>query len=62
MIIQEFVKLHRFDGQNYTCWADKVKFILDVFKLVFALDIELPYISSWIYPKNGKGTRFESKL
>nr|KAJ0210575.1 hypothetical protein LSAT_V11C400180890 [Lactuca sativa] len=35
---QEFFKLNRFDGQNYTRWADKVKFMLHVLKLAYVLD------------------------
>ncbi|XP_022040365.1 uncharacterized protein LOC110942910 [Helianthus annuus] len=41
---QEFVKLDRFDGQNYTRWADKVKFMLVVLKLYYILDPNLPEI------------------
>ena len=41
---QEFVKLDRFDGQNYTRWADKVKFMLVVLKLYYILDPNLPAI------------------
>ncbi|KAF5775122.1 putative RNA-directed DNA polymerase [Helianthus annuus] len=41
---QEFVKLDRFDGQNYTRWADKVKFMLVVLKLYYILDPDLPAI------------------
>jgi hypothetical protein len=37
----EFAKLDRFDGQNYTRWADKVKFMLAVLKLSYVLDPNL---------------------
>ncbi|XP_052624872.1 uncharacterized protein LOC128132378 [Lactuca sativa] len=41
---QEFAKLDQFDGQNYTRWAEKVKFMLHVLKLSFVLDPKLPPI------------------
>ncbi|KAK9053659.1 hypothetical protein SSX86_024733 [Deinandra increscens subsp. villosa] len=51
---QEFVKLDRFDGQNYTRWADKVKFMLIVLKLYYVLDPELAPIPEKPVPKDGK--------
>ncbi|KAK9049048.1 hypothetical protein SSX86_031984, partial [Deinandra increscens subsp. villosa] len=51
---QEFVKLDRFDGQNYTRWADKVKFMLIVLKLYYVLDPELAPIPENPVPKDGK--------
>nr|KAJ0204686.1 hypothetical protein LSAT_V11C500252470 [Lactuca sativa] len=45
---QEFAKLDGFDGQNYTCWVDKVKFMLHVLKLAYVLDLKLAPIT--IYP------------
>ncbi|KAM0046470.1 hypothetical protein Hdeb2414_s0009g00316711 [Helianthus debilis subsp. tardiflorus] len=41
---QEFVKLDKFDGQNYTRWANKVKFMLVVLNLYYILDPDLPII------------------
>nr|GEU78510.1 copia-like retrotransposon [Tanacetum cinerariifolium] len=35
---QEFVKLDKFDGCNYTRWADKMKFLLIVLKVFYVLD------------------------
>ena len=43
-INQEYVKLDRFDGQNYSRWADKIKFLLVVLKLIYVLDPNLPRI------------------
>jgi len=51
---QEFVKLDRFDGQNYTRWADKVKFMLMVLKLYYILDPSLPPIPADPVPEEGK--------
>ncbi|KAJ9557006.1 hypothetical protein OSB04_011620 [Centaurea solstitialis] len=44
---QDIVKLDRFDGQNYTRWVEKVKFLLMFHKLFFILDPNLSPI-----PKN----------
>ena len=41
IVNSEFAKLDRFDGQNYTRWADKVKFMLAVLKLSYVLDPNL---------------------
>ena len=54
MMSQDFVKLDRFDGQNYTRWADKVKFLLAVLKLSFVLDPELQPIPDNPTPEEGK--------
>ncbi|KAI3496568.1 hypothetical protein L1887_38933 [Cichorium endivia] len=54
MMNQEFVKLDRFDGQNYSRWADKVKFLLAVLKLGYLLDPELPPIPANPVPEAGK--------
>ena len=35
---QEFVKLDKFDGCNYTRWANKMKFLLIVLKIFYVLD------------------------
>nr|KAJ0204663.1 hypothetical protein LSAT_V11C500280120 [Lactuca sativa] len=51
---QEFVKLDQFDGQNYTRWAEKVKFMLHVLKLSFVLDPKLPPIPDNPIPKEGE--------
>ncbi|GJW36954.1 hypothetical protein Tco_0059874 [Tanacetum coccineum] len=34
----EFVKLDKFDGCNYTRWADKMKFLLIILKIFYVLD------------------------
>ena len=51
---QEFAKLDQFDGQNYTRWAEKVKFMLHVLKLSFVLDPKLPPIPDNPIPKEGE--------
>ncbi|GJQ91919.1 hypothetical protein Tco_0003058 [Tanacetum coccineum] len=35
---QEFVKLDKFDGCNYTRWADKMKFLLIVLNIFYVVD------------------------
>nr|KAJ0190715.1 hypothetical protein LSAT_V11C800406370 [Lactuca sativa] len=51
---QEFAKLDQFDGQNYTRWAEKVKFMLHVLKLSFVLDPKLAPIPDNPIPKEGE--------
>ncbi|XP_023749432.1 uncharacterized protein LOC111897715 [Lactuca sativa] len=51
---QEFAKLDQFDGQNYTRWAEKVKFMLHVLKLSFVLDPKLAPIPDDPIPKEGE--------
>ncbi|KAL7595055.1 hypothetical protein Lser_V15G28998 [Lactuca serriola] len=51
---QEFAKLDQFDGQNYTRWAEKVKFMLHVLKLSFVLDPKLTLIPENPIPKEGE--------
>ncbi|KAL6544724.1 hypothetical protein OROMI_023586 [Orobanche minor] len=51
---QEFARLDRFDRQNYTRWADKVKFMLAVLKLGYILDPELAPIPANPIPEEGK--------
>nr|KAJ0201752.1 hypothetical protein LSAT_V11C600334860 [Lactuca sativa] len=51
---QEFVKIDQFDGQNYTRWAEKVKFMLHVLKLSFVLDPKLAPIPENPIPKEGE--------
>nr|KAJ0202827.1 hypothetical protein LSAT_V11C500278000 [Lactuca sativa] len=51
---QEFAKLDQFDGQNYTRWAEKVKFMLHVLKLSFVLDPKLALIPENPIPKEGE--------
>ena len=41
---QDFVKLDRFDGINYTCWKDKMLFFLTALKVGYVLDPNLPQI------------------
>ena len=42
---QDFMKLDRFDGTNYTYWKDKMKFFLTALKVAYVLDPNLPQIS-----------------
>nr|KAJ0199183.1 hypothetical protein LSAT_V11C600308020 [Lactuca sativa] len=51
---QEFAKLDQFDGQNYTRWVEKVKFMLHVLKLSFVLDPKLAPIPDNPIPKEGE--------
>ena len=38
---QDFVKLDRFDGTNFTRWQDKMKFLLIALKIFYVLDPSL---------------------
>nr|GEY25078.1 copia-like retrotransposon [Tanacetum cinerariifolium] len=51
---QEFVKLDKFDGCNYTRWADKMKFLLIVLKIFYVLDPLLALISTDPVAPEGK--------
>ena len=42
---QDFVRLDRFDGANFTRWKDKLKFMLTALKIYYVLDPDLPPIS-----------------
>ncbi|XP_027120584.1 uncharacterized protein LOC113766443 [Coffea eugenioides] len=46
---QDFVKLDRFDGTNFSRWKDKMIFFLTALKIAYVLDPSLPEIST---PKN----------
>ena len=39
---QDFIKLDHFDGTNFTCWMDKMVFLLTVLKIYYVLDLNLP--------------------
>ncbi|GAV81422.1 hypothetical protein CFOL_v3_24877, partial [Cephalotus follicularis] len=39
------VKLDRFNGNNYTCWKDKMLFLLTALKISYILDSSLEPIS-----------------
>ena len=41
MINQDFVKLDKFDGTNFTRWKDKLKFLLTALKIAYILDPNL---------------------
>ena len=41
---QDLVKLDRFDGTNYTCWQDKMTFLLTALKIQYVLDPDLEAI------------------
>ncbi|CAI9267909.1 unnamed protein product [Lactuca saligna] len=47
-------KLDRFDGQNYTRWTDKVRFMLNVLKLAYVLDPKLNLIHANPIHEEGK--------
>ncbi|XP_023746718.1 uncharacterized protein LOC111894857 [Lactuca sativa] len=51
---QEFAKLDQFDGQNYTRWAEKVRFMFHVLKLAFVLDPKPAPIPTNPIPEAGK--------
>ena len=38
VISQDFVKLDRFDGTNFTRWQDKIRFFLTAMKIFYVLD------------------------
>uniref|UniRef100_A0A2N9HBR3 CCHC-type domain-containing protein n=1 Tax=Fagus sylvatica TaxID=28930 RepID=A0A2N9HBR3_FAGSY len=38
---QDFVKLDKFDGSNFICWQDKMKFLLTALKIFYVLDPNL---------------------
>ncbi len=42
MMNQDFVKLDRFDGTNFTHWKDKLMFLLTALKISHILDPNLP--------------------
>jgi hypothetical protein len=42
MMNQDFVKLDRFDGTNFTHWKDKLMFLLTTLKISYVLDSNLP--------------------
>ena len=41
MMNQDFVKLDRFDGTNFTHWKDKLMFLLTALKIAYVLDPNL---------------------
>ena len=41
MMNQDFVKLDRFDGTNFTRWKDKLMFLLTTLKIAYVLDPNL---------------------
>ena len=41
MMNQDFVKLDKFDGSNFICWQDKMKFLLTALKIFYVLDPNL---------------------
>ncbi|KAJ9565841.1 hypothetical protein OSB04_001807 [Centaurea solstitialis] len=51
---QDIVKLDRFDGQNYTRWVERVKFLLMFLKLYYILDPDLPPIPENPIPAAGQ--------
>ena len=42
---QDFVRLDRFNGANFTRWKDKLKFMLIAAKVFYILDPDLPPIA-----------------
>ena len=51
---QDFVKLDRFDGNNFSRWQDKLKFLLPVLKIAYVLDPNLQPISKDPKPTEGQ--------
>ncbi|GAV77507.1 UBN2_2 domain-containing protein [Cephalotus follicularis] len=45
---QDIVKLDRFDGNNFACWQDKMKFLLTVLKIYYILDPNLQPIEDHV--------------
>ncbi|KAK1365351.1 hypothetical protein POM88_040912 [Heracleum sosnowskyi] len=41
---QDMVKLDMFDGSNFSCWQDKMKFLLTALKIFYILAPDLPPI------------------
>ncbi|KAK1394158.1 Zinc finger, CCHC-type [Heracleum sosnowskyi] len=41
---QDMVKLDRFGGSNFSCWQDKMKFLLTTLKIFYILAPDLPHI------------------
>jgi hypothetical protein len=41
VVNQDFVKLDRFDGTNFTRWQDKMKFLFTALKIFYVLDPNL---------------------
>ncbi|KAL5556909.1 hypothetical protein UlMin_039145 [Ulmus minor] len=39
---QDLVQLVCFDGSNFTCWQDKLRFLLTALKIIYILDLVLP--------------------
>ncbi|KAL5583306.1 hypothetical protein UlMin_015748 [Ulmus minor] len=39
---QDLVRLDRFDGSNFSCWQDKLRFLLTSLKIINILDPDLP--------------------
>ena len=48
---QDFMKLDRFDGTNYTRWKDKMMFFLTALKVAYVLDPNLPQIQALLLMK-----------
>lgn len=46
--------MDRFDGQHYTHWTNKVKFLLFVLKLNCVLNLELPIILTYMILAKGQ--------
>ena len=53
IINQDFVKLDRFDENNFSCWQDKLKFLLIVLKIAYVLDPNLQPIPKDPKPAEG---------
>uniref|UniRef100_A0A2N9FEG2 Zinc finger, CCHC-type n=1 Tax=Fagus sylvatica TaxID=28930 RepID=A0A2N9FEG2_FAGSY len=45
MMNQDFMKLDRFDGTNFTLWKDKLMFLLTALKIAYVLDLNLSKLS-----------------
>jgi hypothetical protein len=57
MMNQEFVKLDRFDGTNFTHWKDKLMFLLMALKISYVLD---PNMSKLLEPKPNEDAQIKA--
>ena len=57
---QDFVKLDRFDGTNFTRWQDKMKFLLTALKIFYVLDPNLSVLPA-ATPEDSDAVKAERK-
>ncbi|GAV81950.1 hypothetical protein CFOL_v3_25403 [Cephalotus follicularis] len=51
---QDFVKLDHFDGNNFSRWQDKMKFLLSVLKIAYVVDPNLQLVPEDPQPAKGQ--------